>query len=395
MLKKKSDYFSGWPAALWVAALLAIIAMGVSIWNFVPLGDTRLYNSYAHNIWHGALPYRGQPLEYPPGVLPFILLAYPLGLIAGMYAVGFLVLTILAVGILFRDRLKLAGWKEVALLCLLFLPMLMFVYLLLDIFAVLALYGAFRYLQAKRFDMAALLLGASALVKVYPLVCFPAFLLALPANYRRRFVIVTAATIAVGLVPFLLFAPSGIWHAVTYHTGRGIQIESGPAAVGFILHIFGSPISFVRSHESRDLIFPGAHWAGIISSILLAAGFAALWRYLAVQRQKRVVLSAIALLLFFILTFKVGSPQYLLGVFVLSFLAKNELPKNLWNKLYIRLLLISSIVGLIYFVAFRRIYPNLVWDGDIFLVLRTLLELELFIWILRLIKRPLPKNKLV
>lgn len=369
--------------AIWAALLLAFMALILSVWSWSLAGDTPVYHQYANAIWHGSMPYRDIPIEYPPGVLPFILLAQPIGALFDSYQLGYLVLTIFAVAVLLWDRGRESGKKEILVICALLIPFLHFVFFQLDIFAALFLFGALRFIKLRRFNISAVLFALAILIKGYPLICLPAFLLALPRGKRRRFSTITGSTILVGLLPFLLISPSGVLHTVSYHTGRPLEFESAPAAVGFLLHILGAPISAFRSHSSVALDFAAAHALNILSSVFLILGFAGVLAFLSRLKTPNPALSCMALLLVFILTFKVGSPQFLVPLLLVSILGAKELPSHQRKPLFIRLLGIGLVVSTTLYMGYSWILGGLHWYGTMLIVLRIILEAELFVWVIR------------
>jgi hypothetical protein len=173
-----------------------------------------------------------------------------------------------------------------------------------------------------------------------------------------------------------------------------LQIDSGPAAIGFILHAFGEPIKVSSSHAAEDLRFGLERIVGALSTLVLAAGFLliTLRSYLK-KTSLNPMTTILAVLLLFIVTYRVGSPQFMTPVIFVAMLAANEMSKPDRIKLYVRLFLIGLMV-----FAKLMYYLDLVylkWPAATISVLRIALTAELLIWTLRrTINKKGPKSRL-
>jgi hypothetical protein len=345
----KSLFFGFYVACvlLVLAQLLAAICPG-------HIGDSSIYASYAHLMTSGHLPYSADfRLEYPPGVLPFILLAIPLGKLAGLYIVGFVMLTVISVGLFLSYRHYKGGQRALLLAALLLVPLLQFVFFELDIFAALALYGAVCAITRRKYTWSAVLLAASTLIKAYPGVCLLGLLWVVPRGRRRNYLLVFAGLLAIGLLPALITEPRGLWYAVTYHTGRPVEIGASGAAVGLVLHLFGRPAQIIDTHASWALLFPGESIVNTLSSLGLLLSLiwvcAMAWRG---RLQPKPVTLSLILLLFYIVWFKVGSPQYIIAALLILPLAGDELGGRLQRQLIKRFLAVSTVMWLFFTLVF-------------------------------------------
>jgi len=378
---------SGDAALLWLTFLLLFVAFVFSARTAQPFGDIPLYNLYASNIWRHAIPYRDFHIEYPPGVLPFILLPQLVSFLTKAYSFGYIVMSSSVVFWLLRDTYHRYDRRRVVLLSLLLLVFGRFAFFQLDIFAAAALYLCLRTLIDHHFGSSAILLAIATLIKAYPLVCLPAMLLVLPKDQVWKYLRILSTVLVIGLLPFVIISPAGFWYSIAYHTGRPVDISSGPAAVGFMAHLFGAPIRAVFSHGSVALIFPGAHIVGLLSSILLAIGLIVTSVYLFIQKNHtQVALGCLALVMVFIIFFKVGSPQYLLVPVLLYLPASNELGNRNSGKLWLRLFLIVFVVfvTVLFYSIWKVRAPQL--GGGLLVIIRTALEVELLAWVLGKIK---------
>ncbi len=378
--------------AVWISILLVLVAVIMSFWSPIPSGDTAVYYGYAEKMWHGALPYRDFPIEYPPGVLPFILLAKPLGVWIGKYTLGFISLSGVAVAISLwhrstqNDRL----WPA-----LLMLPLLSFIFPLLDVYAALALYGSLFALKKQRWHLSAVLLAFSVLIKAYPIVCLPALCLATPRQHRRKFLLTFILVVGIGLLPFLLISSSGVWHAVTYHSGRPIDFLSGPAAVGYIMHLLGEPLKLVGSHVSVALSFRHEPLINMWSSILVVSSLVTAFWLLKAKVRFYPVLTSIALLLVYIIFFKVGSPQFVVPILFLIPLAQDELPPRSFRRLQQWFLAVGLATFVLLMFGVSRLFEaanqsleNINVLSELLAILRIVILAAFLVWVVRQLRRP-------
>ncbi len=373
---------------LWITLLIMFLALTFSLWSQIKIGDTRLYYSYALQMWHGSIPYRDFNIEYPPGILPFILIAQPLGYLIGSYAYGFMVVSTVAVFLILRQ--VNIQWSQYRLLVVggLLLLFGQSTFFQIDVFAAVALFFSILALKNRSYGRSAVYLAIATMIKAFPLISLPAILLSLPGSQRWRYVRILCLSMAICVLPFIILSPSDFWHSFTYHTGRPLQIESGPAAIGFILHFFGEPIKMTVSHASVALEFSSAHVLNLISSVVLVVGLIATSIFLFQQKKhRRVATGCVVLLMTFIIIFKVGSPQYLLLPLVLLPFVIDEMGQDNTHRLLARFLGISLIVRITQNSSYDWL-TNPQWYGGVLVVLKTVLEIEMLLWIIQKMREP-------
>lgn len=339
----------------YAAALLVVLAQLLATMGPALLGDTSIYAYYSHLMTSGHPPYSaGFRLEYPPGVVPFILLAIPLGKLGGSYIVGFVMLGLISSGLFLGHRYYKGGQRALLLASLLLLPLVQFVFFELDVFAALALYAAVYTIKQRKYTVSAVLLAASTLIKAYPGVCLLGLFWVVPRTQRRRYLATFFGLIVVGLLPVIILEPRGAWYALTYHTGRPIEILSSGAATGFVLHLLGRPAHIVATHASWAILFPGASIVSALSSLglFLSLGWvcAMTWRQ---RLQPKPATLSLILLLLYVIWFKVGSPQYVVAALFVVPLAKDELDYRLYKQVVKRFLLAGVVVWLLAVVVFK------------------------------------------
>jgi hypothetical protein len=138
-------------------------------------------------------------------------------------------------------------------------------------------------------------LGASVLIKGFPLFIAPAFLCFILLRTRRETLaerwiaarrwLGAGSAVFAGLIvaPAVLIAlwasPQAVWHTVTYHTGRGLEIESIPAGIAIVLSGLLRMRVLTAFHAqdlSRVVITPMDGVASTLAA-LLGLGLAVAW----------------------------------------------------------------------------------------------------------------------
>jgi hypothetical protein len=376
-------------AAFSVAIGLVILTMLIIQIGFGQYGDVNLYRSYGHALQAGQLPYHNFQIEYPPGVLPILLLASWFGSLLSSFTSGFLLLSLLVVTALLYHRYRQNGRFGLLEMAILLLPVLQFAFFELDVFAAVALYASVWQFQQKQFKLSAALLAIATLIKAYPGVCLIGLIWLVPKTKRKMYLKTFAVILVAVMLPLAILVPKGLWFSLTYHTGRPIEFEATAAAIGYVGHLFGWPAAIIRNHKSFSLSFPGETiWANIASTVLAIVLLSISW--LARQggrwRKQPAVLS-LTLIIAFILLFKVASPQYMVVPLILLPLAKRELNKQRYSWLAVRLFIISTLIWLefVYYFRFLRAFN----DGGyrvvfvVFALSRALLLTELLLFLLR------------
>src|SRR5438067_272574 len=202
------------------------------------------------------------------------------------------------------------------------------------------------------------------------------------AAYRPGFVV----TLLVLNLAFYAIWGDGYVRSFTYHMDRGIQIESTYAGALMAGDGFGQPISVGRSHAAAGLETP---YTGLVKSLsgplFLALVGAIAWRFLALRRalppaarDLAVLLLGTVLLLAFILTNKVFSPQYLLWLGPLFALAYGFRPRL--APAVLALLLASALTQAIFPVFYRQL-KELRAPLIVLLNLRNLILVALLAWL--------------
>ncbi|HEX6207112.1 MAG TPA: hypothetical protein VF058_02025 [Actinomycetota bacterium] len=247
--------------------------------------DVSIYAGWADGIIEGDVPYRDEPIEYPPGSLPFIVapalgkaitgLPYRAFFGAAMLAVD--VLGLIAVLRLVGHQVSRAGpWLWVLGLAALG-PV---VWTRLDLVPAVATLWALERIVARAWTSGGVLLAFGAVAKVFPGFLFlPA---AAAAPRRTPFLGAGAATALLLLAPFGVVLHPMLSSVAGYHLGRGIQLESVWGGAMLLTGLAGAPVSVEKRFGAWETLGPGTEALGIASTVLavgvLAGSVAVAWR---------------------------------------------------------------------------------------------------------------------
>ncbi|HZQ50033.1 MAG TPA: glycosyltransferase 87 family protein [Candidatus Dormibacteraeota bacterium] len=294
-------------------------AVVLMAWIYVVWGDDHadigLYHSYAMAAFttHGA---HRLPVEYPIlALLPFALTLLP----APDYGVAFvaaMAALVLATFIVVWRCVRPDRARAFVLYLLLAGPWLLFGRF--DLFPALVVLLATIAATANRRLVAYALLATGVLLKLYPLVLLPLFVI----DQRRAGegyastaagVALFGAIVAAGVAASALLDPSAVLSPITYAVSRPVEAESLPATVLWLLSGFHSPGDVAHSFNSVNVVSSGA--PAVVAAFGLAAvvGLVAVY---ALQLAGRLSLRAacIAALLVVILCNRVFSAQYMVWV---------------------------------------------------------------------------------
>jgi Protein of unknown function (DUF2029). len=374
--------------------LLLLIFCGAAAQSFYPATDPARYQCYALTFWQGSnsinqLPhvqctflqithpqpsFHMLPKEYPPFTLiPFSL---PLLLPFINYQIIFALLMSLTILLLYWLLLRF-GRRNAAFAYMLYItlgacaiaPMR---YDLLPALSTLLCLIAARY---QRWTLAYLALAVGVLLKIYPLLLFPALFI---AEQQAKACLVTPASthirelpnelwqairslfrcswgntllfFATLLVVTGLFALSDIQNALisqfAYFLQRPVQIESLNATLTWIAHKGGRSWKIAYEFGSINIYTSlNSYLSTLFTCLLIFGVIYTLW----LQWQQRCSLpqTAIALLLIFIATGKVFSPQYL--IWLIPLLAYAGYYTRPWLYIWSAISLLTTFIYVVFY----------------------------------------------
>lgn len=290
---------SGWAA-------VAVFAVScVLLWDARPDGDVAELHRYGHAVLDGQLPYRDFPIEYPPGAIPLFTLPA-----LGHYVTWFRLENAVAWAavILLVAALRPSNRLLLGLVALTPLALGGFTLMRFDAWPTALALGALLALLRRRPTLALVLLALGGLVKVWPLVLVPLFVL---YGVPRRALAWGAAVLAAGLLPFVALAHGATYNAVAQQANRHLQLESIGSS---LLLALGRPVRVFFDAGSWNVAGSGADTLAKVHGLAqLVAVVAVAWWFARSRRGSRELLvAASATVLAVAFLGKVLSPQYLL-----------------------------------------------------------------------------------
>lgn len=218
-----------------------VLARGFLLWDAArPIhlgagyGDMVRYEGWAQQVTEQNLaPYSQVAIEYPPGILPFIVAPEFINVGGDEYRERFVALMALVdaagfVGLMLlarRHGSQAGPWLWIVAITVLG-PI---AYLRLDMVPAVATIWALERASAGAIRSSGALWGFGILAKLYPILLIPAVVIT--TTRRKELLIALGATVALVLLGFV-GALDHVWQAVIgYHGSRGIQLESTWALV--------------------------------------------------------------------------------------------------------------------------------------------------------------------
>jgi hypothetical protein len=274
----------------------------------------------------GSMPYRDFLLEYPPGLLLWMILprlfaagrlAYRVPFFAEVALVDLGVLLTLVMSVR-AARVSLPRVLGLYTLALVLLgPVAAF---RLDLVPAALTALAVLAWQRDRPVLAAVALAAGAATKLYPLLLLPPLVAQQWARGWRRVcatVGAAALTLAVLAGPAFLAGPPGLLHSVHFQTGRHTEVEALWATLPLLLHVFWHlPLEVSNLGRAFVIIGPGDALGAAGTPVLLVACLVIYWRWWRGRSghdpDESLLLGTAALVLSATILSKVLSPQYLL-----------------------------------------------------------------------------------
>ena len=231
----------------------------------------------------------------------------------------------------------------------------------------------------KRWNWAFAALALGVLLKLYPIVLLPPFLIAQQMESRehpycwRRLVplgVFVAVCAGVTILSLLLSVQSTL-APFTYFKNRPFQIESSWASLFWLLRAPGHPLHLEQTYGSLNVLSPLSVYVALWSKILpIVALLYVYW----LQWRRKINLAATTLLTLLVVIFtgKVFSPQYLLWVAPLVAYVGEDSPWWLlpWTTIS---LLTTWIYPYIYMGLDPRDVPNVPWFYPVVAVRNTLM----------------------
>ncbi len=319
-----------------------VSVIGDTFFSDVGVSDVIHYYDNISNIIDKHLwPYSSEfPFEYPPLTLLVFLVPKIFSWDSMSFHIFYNIFAALCFALMCYFMFKIASEfkKNRYSMFLFFLMTILVLNLVLfdrnDIFAVTLVVGAIYAYLKEKYWLAAILLGFGAMIKVYPILLVPVFMIMFISKRDWKntviFPIIAAAVCLIIELPFIIHDPNTAFSWVTFHSERGLQAEAVVSSIVLLINFFWPCIDKISTEEyfSNTLYgeFPDAI-ASAMTPILLAALIAVfvmvLFRMLKTKcPDKNSELRILAIMSFIAITTfitfnKVYSSQYVMWFFTL------------------------------------------------------------------------------
>jgi uncharacterized membrane protein len=324
-----------------LAAAFVAIAVFVGVWALLHVGfytrsqvlDTPVYQRYGDAMAHGEVPYRDFAVEYPPGALPMFALpglgepgqaqdvrpGFRRTFETLMWLCGAVALAAMAVVLVGIRAGPVQAWSALVFAALAPLALGSVILSRFDLWPAALVVLALAAFVTDWFWVGSIVLGLAIAAKLYPAVLVPLVVIyAWKWQGRRRALTclgLTAATVLVVFLPFVVVSPGGVWDSLTVQLSRPLQIESlGASLLVAAHHLWGFGIVQESSHGSQNLVGRTPDMLAALLTVLQACALAGVYLVFARMRPTRegLIRASAAALVVFIAFGKVLSPQFLI-----------------------------------------------------------------------------------
>jgi Glycosyltransferase family 87 len=345
---------------LWVG--LVAIAIIASDEQAAKSNDIKLYYATSFHLARGLVPYRDFSLEYPPlAVIPMWLpqlfnpanfhvyrVLFPLEQVLFCFLGWFFIRPTIA-DRTWEDeeekstRQSLTRYQSLLkyyiLLCWILVPVLIWRY---DLFPALLTFLVFFFVTRERPSFAGIFLALGIATKLYPVVLMPIFSIyyLIKRQYRELayFSLATIATSCLIIIPFILVSYGEFFSFLEYHELRGIQLETLASGLILLASKMGlTNLDVELNYGAFHLISPWANWllhSSVLTFIFLGLFGLVFFRcFYSFRREyitegkiseQNLLLYLVAVLVVFIISNKVFSPQYIVWLMPFAILLRYQ-----------------------------------------------------------------------
>lgn len=328
------DQFRLFAIILGIVLTIDVLAVGV-VSFFEPMFDlTNYYGNISDAVDRHLMPYSDFRFEYPPAALLVFLVPKIFSWDLVSFHFSYAIFAALAYVLFAKYLLKITDHYGIqranVYISLIVLAIVgnQFITARNDIFAVLMVTLAFYCFAVKRYDLSAVFLAIGAMIKIYPVILVPMFMIIFLSRKdwkgMFRYAIVSGVACVLMELPFIIADPSTAFAYLTYHSDRGLQVEGVVSSVLTFVNLFVPIIDEIGIYYGSNTIVGDipdmcAHILDKALYILLI--ISALWMLyrccrttLDDDRKEFRILTTISIIILFVfITFsKVYSAQYML-----------------------------------------------------------------------------------
>jgi uncharacterized membrane protein len=385
---------------------LTIVLVSLSMANdYLPKPeDIYLYYDYSTLVYKGSMPYRDFLFEYPPFALPFLLIPNLPNVLLGSpsfdrymifyhFEAYLLTFGILLISwYLLRDLLSTEEANDrvplLATACILFS---FFIFRRFDIAAAFLFTLTIYLIHRKKPAWGGLVLGLATATKLYPAVAVPFLLIyfwRVVKDRKSTFYHLggVIAGVLIAFLPFVLLSFNGLVNFLKYHSERNIQSESFWASFLMAARTLNlTTVVHSIDHGSSNLVSPWNPFLSSLSLIIMAAGYIIFFCFLWWQAGSPTfkpstiwLINAISVaIIWFILTNKVFSPQYLVWLLPFTPFWKGTRALIFMNMLALSFLIYPNLAPLI--VTLEWLPFSVIMVRNILLLILLFLEVRALI----------------
>ena len=328
------DQFRLFAIILGIVLTIDVLAVGV-VSFFEPMFDLTNYYGNISDVVDGHLmPYSDFRFEYPPAALLVFLVPKIFSWDLVSFHFSYAIFAALAYVLFAKYLLKITDHYGIqranVYISLIVLAIVgnQFITARNDIFAVLMVTLAFYCFAVKRYDLSAVFLAIGAMIKIYPVILVPMFMIIFLSRKdwkgMFRYAIVSGVACVLMELPFIIADPSTAFAYLTYHSDRGLQVEGVVSSVLTFVNLFVPIIDEIGIYYGSNTIVGDipdmcAHILDKALYILLI--ISALWMLYRCcrttfdddRKEFRILTTISIIILFVFITFsKVYSAQYML-----------------------------------------------------------------------------------
>ena len=319
--------------------LTIVIPILMLIWAFLwclynGWGDIdNYYNNISSVIDDHKMPYSDTVFEYPPFMLVVFLIPKIFSYDRASFHISFLIFSTLFLYINCRLMLKLSErlssirYRTMFVIISWIFFSNVFIFCRADIFvSAMVLFGVLLYIDNKTIP-SSVVLALATMTKLYPILIFGVLMAMIlcKRDWRRLFpsVLVFVAVCVLTELPFLIYDASTAFAYFTYHSERGLQIQSVIASVFLVYNIFvpGS-VTVTSAYFSHSISNPVAD---AIASYMILITVAVIFvfcllmvhkmRHIRNEKREELFLILLPIIVMIFITFsKVYSAQYFIWV---------------------------------------------------------------------------------
>ena len=282
------------------------------------------------------MPYSGYTFEYPPFTLVIFLIPKLLSwdldsfrfsfcIFAGLFYCLFSHFTLKI-----TDRFNIRRFYVMAFILAMILFSHEFAVARNDIFAVALVTISMYLFLEKRYVPSSVVLALAIMIKIYPIILVPVFMIILISRKEWKssavFLAVSALICLLIELPFIINDPSTAFAYLTYHSDRGLQVEGVASSVLLIVDMFvpiidSIAINYGSSELAGQIPDMVAGCLDIIQVVAMVAVIALsayhLYRHREDDPFRSLALVSLMMIMTFITFSKVYSAQYMLWILAL------------------------------------------------------------------------------